>query len=320
MKEIIITDNDAGQRLDKFLTKAFPSLPLGMLYKAIRKKDIKINGKRAFEDSQLQIHDTIKIFIKDEFLVKKRQVNYERSDIDIIFEDNEKIIVNKPCGLVVHEDDAGSTDTLIGRILGYLIKKGEYDPENEQSFVPALCNRIDRNTSGIVIAAKTAAALRGINEKIRSREIKKFYLCVTVGVPPEGEFCAYHIKGDALVKIFDSEIKGSKRIVTRFKVIKTYNTEPPTALVEAELITGRTHQIRAHLAHIGYPLLGDGKYGKNSFNKQFHVKTQLLHSQKIVLDGETYITDMPWFDEYLEKFTDLNAEGVYGSAKRTTKY
>jgi 23S rRNA pseudouridine955/2504/2580 synthase len=304
MKEIIIGENDAGQRLDKFLTKAFPSLPPGMLYKAIRKKDIKINGKRAFGDTLTHLHDNIKIYINDEFLVKKSAVNYERSDIDIVYEDDNIILINKPCGLVVHEDDAGSTDTLIGRLLGYLIKKGEYDPENENSFVPALCNRLDRNTSGIVIAAKTAQALRDMNENIKRREIKKFYLCVTVGIPPEGEFTAYHIKGDTLVKIFDREVEGSKRIVTRFKVIKTFNTEPVTTLVEAELITGRTHQIRAHLAHLGFPLLGDGKYGKNIINKKFHVKTQLLHAYSIIIDGVAYQTDMPWFAGLSEKFPD----------------
>jgi 23S rRNA pseudouridine955/2504/2580 synthase len=301
MKEIIIGENDAGQRLDKFMSKAFPSLPPGMLYKAIRKKDIKINGKRAFGDTLTQLNDNIKIYIKDEFLVKKSAVNYRRFDIDIIYEDDNIILINKPCGLVVHEDDAGSTDTLIGRLIGYLIKKGEYDPENEQSFVPALCNRLDRNTSGIVIAAKTAVALRDMNEKIKRREIEKFYLCVTVGIPPEGEFTAYHIKGDALVKIFDREVPGSKKIVTRFKVIKTFDTEPETALVEAELITGRTHQIRAHLAHLGFPLLGDGKYGKNSVNKHFHVKTQLLHAYKLILDGVTHQTDMPWFADFITK-------------------
>jgi 23S rRNA pseudouridine955/2504/2580 synthase len=308
MKEIIIGENDAGQRLDKFLTKSFPSLPPGMLYKAIRKKDIKINGKRTFGDAMLHLHDNIKIYIKDEFLVKKSAVNYERSDIDIIYEDDNIILINKPCGLVVHEDDAGSTDTLIGRLLGYLIKKGEYNPENEQSFIPALCNRLDRNTSGIVITAKTAKALRDMNEKIKKREISKFYLCVTVGIPPEGEFTAYHIKSDALVKIFDREVPGSKRIVTRFKVIKTYDTEPrgdnPLALVQAELITGRTHQIRAHLAHLGFPLLGDGKYGKNIINKKFHVKTQLLHAYRVIIDGVTYQTEMPWFTDFPERFPD----------------
>jgi 23S rRNA pseudouridine955/2504/2580 synthase len=309
MKEIIIAKNDVGQRLDKFLTKTFPGIPLGMLYKAVRKKDIKVNGKRAAIDTLLNLNDTIKIYIKDEFLVKKSVINYERFDIDIIYEDEDMILINKPCGLVVHEDDAGSTDTLIGRLLGYLIKKGEYSPENENSFTPALCNRLDRNTSGIVIAAKTAESLRNLNEKIKKREITKNYLCITVGIPPEGEFCAYHIKQDNIVKIYDKENPAnpnSKRIITRFQVLKTFQTNPPTALVQATLITGRTHQIRAHLAHLGYPVLGDGKYGQNVINKRFHVKTQLLHAYKIVLDGKTYETELPWFHDYPEKFIETN--------------
>jgi 23S rRNA pseudouridine955/2504/2580 synthase len=320
LREFSINKNDAGQRMDKFLTKAVPALPKNLMYKYIRLKRIKLNGKRCEISTKLSEGDNVQLYINDEFFPEKRDEAHRflnaPKDIEIVYEDENILLCDKPCGLVVHEDESGEADTLIDRVLHYLYDKGEYDPDTENSFTPALCNRIDRNTSGIVICAKNAESLRVLNQKVKDRELEKLYLCVTAGIPNKksAELKAFHRRDEKtkVVRVEDKPFPGSKTMITRYKTLAE-NKQSGLALLEVDLVTGRTHQIRAHLAHIGYPLLGDGKYGSNKINRALGVKTQALCSYKLIfrfttesgcleyLDGKSFEVKKVWFrDKFFE--------------------
>ena len=289
MREIKIAKNDAGQRLDKFLTKAL-DLPVGLLYKSIRTKKIKVNRKRAENNTVLAEGDTIQCFLAEEFFAKlddasEVSLSFEniKPKLDIVYEDENILLLNKRPGVSVHEDEDSKVNTLIAHVQAYLYQKGEYNPRDEQSFAPALCNRIDRNTGGIVIAAKNAEALRVMNEKIRLREMDKLYLAAVHGIPAKKEatLTGFLLKDEKLnkVRVYDKNApKGAKNIITKYRVIATKGSD---ALVEVELLTGRTHQIRAHMAHIGHPLVGDGKYGVNRADRAEGYKYQALYSYKL---------------------------------------
>lgn len=317
MKEFIIEKNDAGQRLDKFIKKAVPNLPQNLMYKYIRLKRIKLNGKRCEISSRLNVGDKLEMYINDEFFSSEKVQDFTSApaQIDIVYEDENILLVNKKCGLVVHEDDDNTLDTLINRITHYLYDKGEYDPEREQSFAPALCNRLDRNTEGIVICAKNAESLRLLNDIIKEREITKKYLCITLGTPKpkEATITAYLEKDESKKQVYISDKKtpSNKTIVTKYKVLETRGE---LSLCEIELITGRTHQIRAHMAYIGHPLLGDGKYGRNDDNRRYGVKYQALCAYHLrfdfksdkgilnYLNGKSFSVAVPWFaKEFFDK-------------------
>ena len=267
MRELTIGKNDAGQRVDRFVSKALPLLPPALLQKYIRLKRIKVNGGRAQRDQRLREGDVLQLYINDEFFDKPREDNLFltlfRPSLDIVYEDENLMLLNKRPGLVVHADETEKVNTLINHIQAYLYQKREWNPRWENAFTPALCNRIDRNTGGIVIAAKTAEALRILNQKIRDRELDKRYLAVVEGTPrPEtGVLKGYLFKDAVKNRVFvtDTPQKGAKTCETRYR---TLTKRGGLSLVECELITGRTHQIRAQFAHAGHPLLGDGKYGK----------------------------------------------------------
>ena len=320
MKEYIISKNDSGQRINKFLEKAVPLLPSSMMHKYFRLKRIKVNGKRSEPAYRLNEGDLVQLYINDEFFeTPSEQEAYKKikkPNLNIVYEDENILLADKPAGMVVHEDEQGNINTLIANIQAYLYESGQWNPEKEISFTPALCNRIDRNTGGIVIAAKTAEALRILNDKIKNHELVKRYLCVVHGTPnPKNGLIESYLRRDEKRKQvfeFNKPVAGAKIAKTIYRTLSTQNK---LSLVECTLLTGRTHQIRVHMSGIGCPLLGDGKYGKNEQNKHFRETGQLLYSYQLkfsfksdagalqYLDGQTFtVKKIPFVNKYFPSF------------------
>ncbi len=292
MKELTVGKNDAGQRLDRFLSKAMPLLPPALLQKYIRIRRVKCNGARCQRDQRLRTGDVLQLYINDEFFEQPREDNLFltlfQPKMDILYEDSNILLVDKRPGMVVHADETEKVNTLINHIQAYLYQKREWSPRQENAFAPALCNRIDRNTGGIVIAAKNAEALRILTAKIRDREITKKYLCVTLGRmdPPEGKIECFLLKdeGKKQVSVYRRPVPGGKSAVTLYR---TLESRGELSLTEAELLTGRTHQIRASFAAAGHPLLGDGKYGRGEINRRYGETRQALYSCFLRFDFPT---------------------------------
>ncbi|MGM9537274.1 MAG: RluA family pseudouridine synthase [Candidatus Onthomonas sp.] len=325
MREFTIGKNDAGQRLDRWMGKTMPLLPAPLAQKYIRIKRVKLNGKGAKRDTRLQVGDVLQLYINDEFFEQPTEENAFLSlfqpRLDILYEDQHLLLVNKPAGMVVHADETEKVNTLINHIQAYLYQKREWSPRMEHAFTPALCNRIDRNTCGIVIAAKTAEALRVMNQKIRDRELEKRYLCVGVGSlqPREGTLEGFLLKDEAKkqVTVYHHPVPNGRSAATRYR---TLARKDGLSLIECELLTGRTHQIRAQLAEAGCPLLGDGKYGSEKINRRYGRRQQALCSWSLTfrfttdagelayLNGRTWrVPSVDFLDAYFPEFrlTDL---------------
>lgn len=320
MKEYTVGKNDAGQRLDRWLSKTVPLLPAPLAQKYIRLKRVKLNGKGAQRDTRLSVGDQLELYLNDEFFDAPAPENAFLSvlqpQLDIVYEDEHILLANKRPGMVVHPDEHEYVNTLITHIQAYLYQKKEWEPRKGSSFTPALCNRIDRNTGGIVIAAKTAEALRVMNQKVKDRELEKYYLCAIHGrmFPPDGTLENFILKDESRnqVKVYEKPVPGGRTAVTHYQTLTAQNG---LSLVECELITGRTHQIRAQFAAAGHPLLGDGKYGKERDNQKYDRKFQALCSYRLVfsfttdagvlapLNGKSWtVSDVDFVAEYFPGF------------------
>lgn len=315
MRSFTVTAKDSGQRLNRYLEKLVPALYPSLMHKYLRTKRIKINGKRAEASARLSEGDLVQLYISDDlFFMHKKQPDFMRasSQLTLLFEDQNIAVIYKPAGLLVHDDSSKTADTLINRLLRYLYEKGEYGPSDSESFTPALCNRLDRGTAGIVLAAKSSAALREMNLLLKNRLITKRYLCAVTAKPPDdGTYTAWAVKdsGRNTVSVFDSPGPGAKTMITS---VHTVGRKNGLWLLDVGLVTGRTHQIRAHLKHLGCPVLGDGKYGDGRINRRYNISRQALAAYEVTfniaehanefpvlsyLDNTTFSLDNVWFKE-----------------------
>ncbi|KGN02227.1 RluA family pseudouridine synthase [Clostridium novyi A str. 4570] len=287
---IEIGPNEAGQRLDKFCRKWLEDVPLGAIFKALRKGDIRVNGKKAKQNYFLEEEDVVETkyiesYKKNKKNVPKKFQEVNFSSIKIAYEDENMLIIEKWPGVLVHSDKKDGDPTLTDYVLSYLFNKGEYIPENEVTFTPAPCNRLDRNTSGMVIFGKNFKSLKLLNEMIRERKISKYYNALVKGKIKEGRYEAY-ISKDQINNISEIHLNkkpNSKKIAMEVKVIDTVGT---FSFLELDLITGRSHQLRAHLSFLGNPIIGDDKYGDRKlnsfFNNKYGLSFQFLYAYKLI--------------------------------------
>lgn len=315
MREISISHNEQGQRIDKFLMKYLSLAPKSFVYKMLRKKNIKLNDKKATGSEILNLGDNIKIFMADETIEKFSQnkaVLKADKNFEIVYEDENIILCSKPQGLIVHPDKEHKTNTLNDQLLYYLSQKGEFNPEVSMGFVPSVCNRLDLNTSGIVTMGKNLNAVQELNRGFRDKIIDKYYLTVVKGVVDKaGTVEGYHIKSDNNVACISSADNGGSFVRTHYKPLKT-NGE--YTLLEVKLETGKSHQIRVCMKYINHPIIGDRKYGDKAVNKVFYDKfaldNQFLHSYKLVFGFDEgcfkYLKDREFICSLNKKFTQIS--------------
>lgn len=293
MREIIVNKNEDDQRLDRYLKKYLDDAPNSFIYKMIRKKNIKLNGSKAKPEDMIFEGDKIELFLAEETIEKFQKEKQEiRSNLipNILYEDDNILLINKPSGILSHGASSEEfEENIVDSMISYLIQKGDYVPRIEKTFTPSICNRLDRNTSGIVIGAKNYDALKDINRAIRNGSIGKFYKTIVRGELRDEFTDTAHLLKDEdknMVSIEQYDVEGSKEIRTHIKPLKVRNGY---SLLEIELLTGRTHQIRGHLSSLGYPVIGDRKYGDDSvnrkFNQDYELDNQWLHAYKVEFNG-----------------------------------
>lgn len=326
MREITITSNDAGRRLDRFLRKYLSGASLGDIYKYIR-KDVKVNAKRQGESYMLNEGDVLTLYIPDEVLDRltgpagsARGTAGTKRTFGIIYEDDNILIADKPCGLLTHGDAHEKKNHLANQVKDYLIASGAYDPRSERVFTPAPANRLDRNTTGLVLFGRTSEAMRGLNRMIREDEVRKFYLTIACGIiGSELHLTGSLTKDEAANRV--SIGNGDKEIETIVRPLEIlhFGDGLNATLCEVELVTGRTHQIRAHLASAGHPLIGDSKYAVRSAAKvnryvsaEMGLTTQLLHAHRIEFCGDAedcgilgYLTGREFISPLPKRFKEV---------------
>lgn len=323
MREIVITHNEQGQRIDKFLMKYMGLAPRSFIYKMLRKKNIKLNDKRAEGGEILNSGDNIKLYLAEETIekfVENKSIAKSGRDFDIVYEDENILICGKPAGLIVHPDREHKTNTLNDQLLYYLSEKGEYNPDESMGFVPSICNRLDLNTSGIVTMGKNLGAVQELNRGFRDRIIDKYYLTIVKGVVEmPGVAEGYHVKSADNIAALSSDNNGGRYVCTHYKPVKTNGRY---TMLEVKLDTGKSHQIRVCMQSINHPIIGDRKYGDKDVNKYFYdrfkLDNQFLHSYRIIfnfnegclkyLNGKEFIYNFS--NKFLKIFNEIFTENV----------
>ena len=326
MKTLMVTEKEAGQRLDKLLAKYLNLAGRGFIYKMLRKKNITVNGKKCDGSEKLSEGDEIKLFLSEETLQKFSQIQVQKVryiQLYVIYEDAHILLINKPSGMLSQKAKEGD-ESLVEYVIDYLLKNGDLSKEDLATFRPSVCNRLDRNTSGLVAAGKSLPGLQILSEVFRDRSLHKYYYCVVKGaLKGKKTINGFLLKDEKTnqVKIFKDQVWDSQPIITTYEPVSVFDNY---TLLKVTLVTGRTHQIRAHLSSIGYPLVGDGKYGDAGVNEEarrrFGIRYQMLHSFQMqfpdlpeplsYLSGRLFTAPLP------EEFKRICSQWVTGRDKK----